>query len=85
MLARSDFASDFKCQFSVTFDVAFGEIDIVGGKQALGILNELVRMVEGILMTIEAESRLHCLTSHLPTMTPLPDSSKGLRFEINCY
>lgn len=41
----------------ITFFVAFDEIEIVGGKEAVPVLYELVREVEGILLAVETESR----------------------------
>lgn len=57
ILGWSSTDSDFKCHFKVTLAVAFGEVQIVRGQEALGVLSQMVRIVEGILLAIEAESR----------------------------
>jgi hypothetical protein len=41
----------------IMVDIAFGEVEVVGGKPAIGVLNYMIRKVESILLAIEAETR----------------------------
>lgn len=57
ILARSATDSNFHCNFNVTLDVCFGEIEIVRGKPAIVTFNQLVSVVESVLLGLEAEAR----------------------------
>jgi hypothetical protein len=46
-----------KLDVKVRTFIAIAKVDVVAGKPAVGILNELTRMVDGILGGVEAESR----------------------------
>jgi hypothetical protein len=43
----------------LTFDIAFGEssIDVISGQPAIAVLDDMIRIVESILLAIEAETR----------------------------
>jgi hypothetical protein len=48
--------SNVKVKRNITFSVAFDEIKVVDGKEAVPVLNGLIREVEGILAAVEAEA-----------------------------
>jgi hypothetical protein len=47
----------FKSKVDISFYVAFGEIELLEGKNAIPVLDEFIDMVETILGEIEAETR----------------------------
>jgi hypothetical protein len=47
----------FECEFEFRVFVAFSEIKAVEGHPVLGVLDALIRKVEGILLAIEAEAK----------------------------
>jgi hypothetical protein len=48
---------NFEYDFEFYVTVAFDEIEIISGQSALGVLHNLVGIVEGILMALEAECK----------------------------
>lgn len=42
---------------NIMLDIAFGEIDVVGRHPAIGVLYQMISVVEGILLAIEAETK----------------------------
>ena len=48
--------SEFRAKFDVPIRIVIGDIDVVGGQEALPVLHEYARKVEGIVLGIEAET-----------------------------
>ena len=57
VLLRSRGIDHSKDKLQVACTVGFGNVDIVGGKPAVSILNQLSSLVETIVLAIEAECR----------------------------
>ncbi len=49
--------SDLAVNGDISFFIAFDQVEVVGGKPVISVLNKLVGVVEGIFLAIEAESR----------------------------
>ena len=53
------FGPDTRLEYdiSVSFDIAFDEVEIVGGQPAIAVLKQLAGIVERILLSLETDTR----------------------------
>jgi len=47
----------FQFQHNITVFVSFDKISVVLGQEAIGVLDKMASIVEGVLLAIEAETR----------------------------